>query len=65
MYLLTDAARRVARGPVAVCNPGNYKQIKGIIKKPAEKLPSINKPKFFLNVLAAEMYSIDLDGHGI
>ena len=29
IYLLTDAARREARGPVAVRNPGQSKQIKG------------------------------------
>ena len=32
LYVLTDAARREARGPMAVHNPGNYKQIKGIKK---------------------------------
>ena len=31
-YLLADAARREARGPVAVRNPGKGKQIKGIKK---------------------------------
>ena len=33
IYLLAEAARRVALGPVAVHSPGSYKQLKGITKR--------------------------------